>query len=145
MNSAALGTLALLTFLVADRAEFTLHPAESQIALLPGEHAVVTLYVEGASNRAAVELTASAETSDASAWLSMNPKVFSLKPGGMERILVTVKVPRTAAAGTYQAGVLIEPGHDVRSAPRSSDVFRITIRVLPSASVPEWREGTPGR
>src|SRR4029453_3601518 len=87
MKSAALGALTLLSFL---------HPSESQLAVLPGEHAEVILYVEGASSQEGAELTASTvdwhadndgvisyadagvSANSASAWLSTNPKVVSV-------------------------------------------------------------------
>ena len=158
MNSAALGILALLSFVavdvsgLSDKADFALHPADSQLALLPGEQGVVILYVESASStHQPIDLVATpvdwcldsdgvirysdvgSTANSASSWVLASPNLLTLTPGGMARIRLTVKVPRTAKAGIYRAGVFI--AHNDRTL-HPTDVFRVTVRVWQPSSHP---------
>jgi hypothetical protein len=138
--------------------EFALYPPTTELTLFPGEHGIVTFYVESAAwmTPPRVDLVASLVDwriekngtvryvnpgtweDSAAEWTSYNPGAMTLVAGGMERMRVTVRVPMRAEPGVYRAGVLIAPMHaSSRSvsgyAGKFTKVFRITVRVLPGS------------
>ena len=165
MNSAALGAFTLLAVLATklatlpDRAEFAIHPSDSDLALFPGEQATVTLYVEAAAALEVPHLELAPSAVDwrveadgvvhyleagtcinsASAWVYTTPSAISLVPGGAGRIRVTVKVPRNAEPGVYRTGVRIAHNRDARTIGLSGDVLRLTVRIVPPVSLPRWQ------
>jgi hypothetical protein len=161
MRRITLRTFALLPLLIImlsaaparDRPDFTIHPASTEITLLPGEQATMTLYMESAASMtpARVELVASLVDwrmerdgtiryvgpgtwgDSASAWTTYSPGAVTLRAGGIESLRATIRVPMRAEPGVYRAGILIEP-RGIAAKTKFTELFRITVRVLPERS-----------